>query len=166
MSTRTFPTRLSSFITNILDALVEEEKPSTKLRSGKELPKARCNRLPRKDLFYYMQLRDDTTKEFVGHLADISSGGFKLDSQNPIPVNQDIRFLMNLSSEVADKPSIVFTARSRWCKTDPLDPSVYNVGYQLVHISPGDLEIFNRMMEKYGREYEKRTIDLRRSNRW
>jgi len=33
-----------------------------------------------------MQLIDDRTKEIVGQLADISSGGFKLDIQNPIPV--------------------------------------------------------------------------------
>jgi hypothetical protein len=73
------------FITHILDTLVEEEKPSTRLPSGKELSKGQCNRPQRKDFFYYMQLRDDTTREIVGHLADISSGGFKLDSQNPIP---------------------------------------------------------------------------------
>ena len=72
---------------------------------------------------------------------------------------------MNLTSEVADKPFMVFVARSKWCKVDPLDPYIYNVGFQLIHISPGDLEIFNRMMEKYGREPSGK-IDLRRSNKW
>lgn len=163
MSARAFPTRLNLFLTRILDALLGDEKPSAKLPSGK---KEQYDRPPRKDFFYYMQLRDADTQEIVGHLADISSEGFKLDSPNPVPVNKDFRFLMNLSGEVADKPAMVFSARSRWCKDDPIDPYAYNVGYQLIHISPEDLEIFRRMMEKYGREYDKKTIDLRRSNKW
>jgi hypothetical protein len=166
MKAITFPTRINMFVTSVLDALVQEEKSSTKLAAGKEPPKGRLSRAQRKEFFYYMQLIDDDTKEIVGHLADISSGGFKLDSQNPIPVNKDFRFLMKLTSEVADKPFIVFMARSRWCRSDPIDPYIYDVGYQLVNIASEDLEIFNRMMERYGRDYDKRNIDLRRSNKW
>jgi hypothetical protein len=149
-----------------VDALVQPEKPSTKAHSGKEPPKLRYNRPVRKDFSYYTQVIDPDTREIVGHLADISTGGFKLDSRNPLPINKEFRFRVNLTSEVADKPYMIFVARSRWCKVDPLDPFIYNVGYQMIHISPGDLEIFNRMMEKYGRAYEKRTIDLRHSNKW
>ena len=58
---------------------------------------------------------------------------------------------MDLTSEVANKPSMEFVARSKWCEVDPLDPFLYNVGFQLINISPGDIEIFNRMMEKYGK---------------
>lgn len=122
--------------------------------------------LDRKDFSYYMRLIDNDTQELVGHLVDISSGGFKLDSQNPIPINKDYRFRMDLTNEVASKPSMVFVARSKWCEVDPLDPLLYNVGFQLVNISPGDVEIFNRMMEKYGTKSEDKRIDPRRSNRW
>jgi hypothetical protein len=120
----------------------------------------------RKDFFYYKQVTDDDTHQVIGCLTDISSGGFKLDSQTPLPLNKDFRFRIDLTSEVADKPFMVFVARSKWCKVDPIDPFIYNVGYQLIHISPGDLEIFNRMMEKYGREHRNWNVDLRRSNKW
>ena len=122
--------------------------------------------LDRKDFSYYMQLIDHDTQELVGHLSDISSGGFKLDSLSPIPPNKDFRFRLDLTSEVASKPSMVFLARSKWCQVDPLDPFCYNVGFQLINIAPGDIEIFNRMMEKYGAKKEYKTIDLRRSNKW
>ena len=122
--------------------------------------------LDRKDFSYYMRLVDNDTQELVGHLVDISSGGFKLDSQNEIPPNKDFRFRMDLTSEVASKPSLVFLARSIWCEVDPLDPLSYNVGFQLVNISPGDIEIFNRMMEKYGTRSDDKRIDPRRSNKW
>lgn len=120
----------------------------------------------RKDFSYYMRLIDNDTQNLVGHLVDISSGGFKLDSQSSIPVNKDFRLRMDLTSEVADKPAMIFVARSKWCEIDPLDPFIYNVGFQLVSISPSDLEIINRMMEKYGKKIEDKRIDKRRSNLW
>ena len=123
-------------------------------------------KIDRNDFSYYMRLIDSETRELVGHLADISSGGFKLDSQNPIPDNKDFRLRMDLTSEVANKPSMEFVARSKWCKTDPLDPFLYNVGFQLINMSPGDIEIFNRMMEKYGTKSSDKHDDPRRSNRW
>lgn len=113
-----------------------------------------------------MRLVDNDTQELVGHLMDISSGGFKLDSQKSIPVNKDFRLRMDLTSEVANKPTMVFVARSKWCQVDPLDPFIYNVGFQLVNISPSDLDIINRMMEKYGKKVVDKRIDKRRSNLW
>ena len=123
-------------------------------------------RLSRRDFSYYMRLVDNDTQELVGHLVDLSSGGFKLDSQKPIPLNKDYRFRMELTSEVADQPYMVFLARSRWCQVDPLDPFIYNVGFQLLTISPSGFEIFNRMMEKYGTKHTNNRIDLRRTNMW
>jgi hypothetical protein len=120
----------------------------------------------RKDFSYYMRLVDNDTQDLVGHLVDISSGGFKLDSQAPIPINKDFRLRMDLTSEVANKPAMVFVARSRWCEVDPLDPFIYNVGFQLINISPADLDIIIRMMEKYGKAVRDKRIDKRRSNLW
>lgn len=161
----TRPTRLG-MIASLFDSLTQQEKSSQKSMSGREASHTKRERPSRREFSYYQKVVDDETLQMVGHLADISSGGFKLDSQKPLPVNKDFRFRLNLSSEVADKPSMVFVARSRWCKVDPLDPYIYNVGFQLIHITPGDLEIFNRMMEKYGREQTSKNIDFRRSNKW
>ena len=122
--------------------------------------------IERKEFSYCMRLVDDSTQELIGHLMDISSGGFKLDSQKPIPPNKDFRLRMDLTSEVADKPTMTFVARSKWCEVDPLDPFVYNVGFQMINISPGDLDIINRMMEKYGKKIVDKRIDKRRTNLW
>ena len=122
--------------------------------------------IERREFSYYMRLVDNDTQELVGHLMDLSSGGFKLDSQKAIPPNKDFRLRMDLTSEVADKPAMVFVARSKWCQTDPLDPFVYNVGFQLINISPADFNIINRMIEKYGKKPENKRIDKRRTNLW
>jgi hypothetical protein len=165
MKNATLTTRLNAFANRVLDVLVPDVKPNIKTRSGRE-PSRNGERSQRKDFPYYMVVLDDDTREMVGHLADISTGGFKLDTRKPVPINQDFRFRMQVPGEVSDKHHIAFSARSRWCKTDPMDPFIYNVGYQLIGFAPEDLGVFARMMEKYGKECQKRTLDLRRSNKW
>jgi hypothetical protein len=122
----------------------------------------------RKTFSYYMQLSNADTKEVIGHLSDISTGGFKLDSESPLPLNKDYDFHLALSSDVAHKPYMIFKARSKWCKTDPIDPFVYNVGFHLTDMKPEDREIFVRVMNKYGAEkssFDSKTTP-QRSKRW
>jgi hypothetical protein len=166
MKERSFLTPINKLLNSLFHTQELQREPAKKGQPGKQEARTRVARPVRRDFVFYLQVIDQDTQQVMGHLSDISSGGFKLDSPNVLPVNKDFRFRMNLSSEVADKPYMDFLARSRWCSVDPIDPYVYNIGYQLTQISPGDLEIFNRMMEKYGREYENARINLRRSNRW
>lgn len=141
-------------------SFTKKKKPETKPSPSKQ------KRLERKDFSYFMQVYNEETQELVGHLADIGSGGFKLDSRKAIAPEVDIKFRLNLTSEVANKPFMVFVARSKWCRTDPLDPFGYNVGFQLISIHPADIEIFNRMIEKYGTKRKQTLVDYRRTNRW
>jgi hypothetical protein len=109
-------------------------------------------KINRRNFTYYMQVTNDITKELLGYLSDISTGGFKLDSQHQIPPGQDFRVHIELTPDIADKNSMVFIARSRWCHPDHIDPNTYNVGFQIVNMSPSDLVIFQRMFDKYGTE--------------
>ena len=120
----------------------------------------------RKDFSYYMRLTDVDTGELIGHLVDISTGGFKLDSQKPLPLEKEYRFHLDLTSEVASKPFMVFKARSKWCQTDPFDPFVYNVGFELVEITQSDLDIFKRIVDKYGTTSVDKRKNLGGPNRW
>jgi hypothetical protein len=97
-----------------------------------------------------MQVVDDTTKQTIGYLSDISTGGFKLDCDKRLPVGQDFRLSIQLNSEIADKTSMIFIARAKWCSPDHIDPTAFNVGFEIVNIAPGDMVIFQRMFEKYG----------------
>ena len=53
-----------------------------------------------------------------------------------------------LTPELADRPFIIFIARSRWCKTGIL-PNLYHCGFQIVEIMPDDKEIFQNIVRKY-----------------
>ncbi|MDK1028818.1 MAG: PilZ domain-containing protein [Anaerolineae bacterium] len=120
----------------------------------------------RKDFSYYLQLIDSETQELLGHLVNISSDGFKIDSQGPIETDKEYQIQMELTSEVADKPSITFYATCKWCKQDVLDPFVYNAGFHLNNISPEDMKIVESIMEKYGKEHKDKRIDKKQNSLW
>ena len=109
-------------------------------------------KIDRRDFTYYMQVTDDFSKQLIGYLTDISTGGFRLDSQKQIPAGQDFRMHIQLTSDIADKNSMSFVARSKWCHTDHVDPNTYNVGFEIIKMDPGDMVIFQRMFDKYGAE--------------
>jgi hypothetical protein len=112
-------------------------------------------KIDRRNFSYYMRIMNEATGELVGHLADISTGGFKMDSQSPIQPNTDFVLRIDLSGDLAPKNFMVFAARSRWCQPDQIDPTSYNIGFQIVEMQPGDFEIFSRLVEKYGSQNNK-----------
>jgi len=109
-------------------------------------------KLDRREFTYYMQVKDEATKQVVGYLSDISTGGFKLDCPQRLPTGQDFRLLIELTSDIADKTSMIFIARCKWCHPDHIDPTSFNVGFEIVNMAPSDMIIFQRIFEKYGSE--------------
>lgn len=109
-------------------------------------------KINRRDFSYYMQVTNEANKELLGYLSDISTGGFKLDSPKKIAPGQDFRLHIELTPEIAEKNSMVFIARSKWCQPDNIDPTSFNVGFEIINMSPSDMAIFQRMFDKYGSE--------------
>ena len=109
-------------------------------------------KINRRDFTYYKPVTDDLTKQLVGYLSDISTGGFRLDSPKEIRPGQDFRLHIELTPDIADKNSMVFVARSKWCRKDHIDPTSFNVGFEIINMSPSDMTIFQRMFDKYGSE--------------
>lgn len=111
-------------------------------------------RQKRRQIIYYLPVHDAATLQMVGHLADISPTGFKLDSPRPLPVGRDYVFRVDLQDPSAHKPYLAFRARSRWYRQDPLAPNVYNVGFEIVALPPGDEQLIQHVMEKYAAREE------------
>ena len=109
-------------------------------------------KISRREFSYYMQVTNDITKELLGYISDISTGGFKLDSPKKILPGQDFRLHIELTADIADKNAMVFVARSKWCHPDHIDPTSFNVGFEIMNMSPSDMAIFQRMFDKYGSE--------------
>jgi c-di-GMP-binding flagellar brake protein YcgR len=107
-------------------------------------------KLERKNFSYYMRVMNEATGDLVGQLADISSGGFKMESSKPLTLGEEYRLRIDQTGEISHKGYITFTARTRWCQKDPYDPTVYNVGFQILEMTPADFDIFVTMFNSYG----------------
>jgi len=112
--------------------------------------KAERRKLDRKNFTYYMRVLDEATGELVGQLSDISTGGFKIESATAIPLGAIFRLRIDQTREISNKAYLLFTARVRWCQRDMYDPTIYNIGFQLVDMTPGDYDIFVKMFNEYG----------------
>lgn len=116
-------------------------------------------KINRRNFSYYMQVTNDGTKELIGYLSDISTGGFKLDCPKEIRPGRDFNLRIELTPDIAEKNAMVFIARSKWCQPDHVDPTSFNVGFEIINMSPSDMAIFQRMFDKYGTERQNRNSD-------
>jgi hypothetical protein len=106
-------------------------------------------KLKRRSLAYYMLVLDANTREMLGHLVDITPLGLMMDSQKSLPLGNDFRLRLDTMPDVADKNYIKFTARTKWCLPDAVEPYLFDIGFSIIDISQHDAEIIRQISEKY-----------------
>ncbi len=114
-------------------------------RKQKERRKAERRAFP-----HYMPLMNEQTGELVGHMVDISSTGFRMESLRPIRIDTDLPLRIEVPPDIGVVPFMVFRARSRWSLPDRVDPTLYDVGCQIVDMRPEDGHVFGIIFDKYG----------------
>jgi hypothetical protein len=105
---------------------------------------------PRKKFSFYMRVLNDDTQEILGHMVEVGTLGLQLETSMSLPLQKDYYLRLELTPEVADRPYMVFIARTKWCKMDDIEPNLYRVGFEIAEIMPDDKEIFLRIVTKYG----------------
>jgi len=106
--------------------------------------------VPRKKFHLYMRVMNDDTQEQMGHMVEVSATGLQLETIAPLPLEKDYYLRLELTSELADRPFIVFVARTKWYKIDEIQPNLYRVGFAVIEILPEDKEVFLNILKKYG----------------
>ena len=107
---------------------------------------------PRRSFSYYVRVLDDDTQKTIGHLVELSATGIQLETSVPLPLDKEYFLRMELTSDLADRAFLVFSARTRWCKTDTITPNLYFCGFEITEMVPEDRAIFQLILEKYGEE--------------
>ena len=107
-------------------------------------------KLNRRNVSYYLPVMDDNTKQVIGHIMDISPTGLMMDSKVPVPANLKYNLRLDLMEDIAGKATLEFEAISKWCRPDPIQPYLYNAGFQIINIAPDYIEVIKRIAEKYG----------------
>jgi len=111
------------------------------------LPERRTT--PRRKFSLYLRVMDDDTQAQIGHMVDISPQGLQLETSEQLPVNRDYYLKVELTSELADRPFMVFLAKSIWSKEGRI-PMLFHTGFHIVEIMPDDKEVFLNILKKYG----------------
>ena len=119
--------------------------PTTKDSNARER-----RRLQRRNISYYLAIMDSQTQKVIGHLVDISPAGLLMDSKIPVQTNQKFDLHLEFLEDIAGKASLDISARSKWCRPDPIQPYMYYVGFEISNLAADDLEVIKRIAEKYG----------------
>ena len=107
-------------------------------------------RLKRWNITYYLPILDNQTQKIIGHLMDISPVGLLMDSKFLIQKNQVHDLHLDFNEAIAGRASVDFIARGKWCRLDPIAPLLYDVGFEIIRISPEDIEVIKGLAQKYG----------------
>ena len=83
----------------------------------------------RVDLLYYLKTIDRSTENYVGHLVDLSYGGFRMISKKPIKTDKEYHFEINLPDLINGQESLKVKAKSCWCTKD-LNTDYYSSGFE------------------------------------
>ena len=83
-----------------------------------------------------VEVHDAQSKELLGIMVDISSGGFKMLAKNQM--DQDQEYLLSIVLPLGNRnKKVVFKADVRWCGKD-IDQNWFAAGCYLVQIEPKD----------------------------
>ncbi len=97
----------------------------------------------------YLQFVDYRTGDVVGDLADVSAGGFKLESTRPILLGREFVFRVDVPAEISSRPFIKLIARSLWSAPDPMDSRLYDTGFEILGIDSVDVRTWDTILERY-----------------
>jgi hypothetical protein len=98
----------------------------------------------------YLQFVNQRTGQLIGDMADISAGGFRLESIRPIQPHMQFAFRIDVPPGISGQPFIKLVARSLWCRPDPLDSRLYDAGFEILSVDPGDRHALEMVIERYG----------------
>ena len=105
----------------------------------------------RKKFGFYMRVLEDETEQTVGHLVEVSVDGFRLETSLPLPLQKEYHLHVELTPDISDKLFMFFAGKTKWCKPDSIMPDLCHVGFQMTNIRPHDREIYERLLETYGK---------------
>ena len=98
-----------------------------------------------------MRVLDDETEQTVGHLVEVSADGFRLETSLPLPLEKEYHLHMELTPDISDRLFMFFSGRVKWCRPDSVMPNLCHVGFQMTSIGEHDQEIYQRLLETYGK---------------
>jgi len=102
--------------------------------------------LKRRHLYYYSRVFDEATQQMAGRLVDLTTEGIMIVSEKPVSANIKFKFKMLLPKSIEGHKTLNIEAESRWSK-QAANPDLYDNGFQLLNVKPGDEKIIERLIK-------------------
>lgn len=102
--------------------------------------------IKRRHLIYYLRVWNTDTREMLGHMVDITTGGLMLISEQIIPPDQQFNLEMRWHDPESGERIIHFRAKSLWSRPD-VNPAFQDTGFMLLDQTP---EVLLRIRELIG----------------
>ncbi|MCP4750326.1 MAG: PilZ domain-containing protein [Proteobacteria bacterium] len=103
---------------------------------------------PRRNLIYYLEIRDRNTERLVGNLVDITTDGIMMVSEESLETNKIYPLKMILPEVIQSNKEMVFDAT---CVRTAKDPNTryYNSGLQFHLLDPVYLPIIDSLVYEF-----------------
>ena len=105
--------------------------------------------LKRRHLIYYLEVYDEDSDKFLGHLVDITTQGIKLVSKKPIETEKIFSLRMNLPEGYFDDKVLTFKAKSLWSGND-VNPDFFDTGFMAPNLDPKAKETITDLVNQLG----------------
>ena len=91
--------------------------------------------LKRRHPIYYLKVVDRNTERLVGRVADITTEGMRLVSEEPIASDSMLQLRIVLPEKGMKTRESDIDARGVWSGRD-INPDLHSAGFQLANVSP------------------------------
>jgi len=119
----------------------EKKQPEEKQRERRSTQRIKIS--------YYVPIVNAESYEKLGVLSEITTKGLLVDAQKILPVDQQFKLRLDLNDETFEQPFINFKAQVKWVRPDRFQPGYYNIGFEMVNLTQGDLRIIEQIMQNY-----------------
>ena len=103
--------------------------------------------LERNNLIYYLKVSDVSTGRRLGYLADISTAGLMLMTDDPLPA--DVAYRLRIEPPLARQgEAIAVSAVTKWSDKDK-HSAFYKTGFELKDTSAAELKSIKRLIKEF-----------------
>jgi len=97
-------------------------------------------------LVFHLRVFEGRNRRFLGQLADITTKGLMLITENPILPNRRFSLIMDLPKH--DTGRLAIRAQSKWCRQDKAG-EFYRAGFLMEEIPALDLALVRRLVRDF-----------------
>lgn len=104
----------------------------------------------------YHLVYDLDTGSFIGRLTNLTTGGLRLITEDPVPIPLAFRCRMRLPDLFDGVREIMFDIESRWCEYNRVG-DWYETGYEFTHLN----DVARRAIDAMTRDWPGETARIR-----